>query len=93
MPTQYEFTAARDVYFPVLGQRGRRASCRDFELEEDEDEVASLPAIRKPLITCHRPLSHGLHAGVVKAARTRRRNYRKGAEKEGGGGLGDCKRE
>lgn len=39
-------------------------SCNDFELEEREDEEAPLPAITELLITCHLPLSRGLHAGL-----------------------------
>lgn len=63
--------------YPIL-----RASYGDFELEEDKDKVASLPAIMKLLITCHLPLSPGLHTGCKDRAKERkeRKNYGMKAE-------------
>lgn len=42
---------------------GHRARHNDFKLEEDKDKAASLlPTASELLITCHLPLSRGLHA-------------------------------
>lgn len=47
------------VRFKSADFLGHRARHNDLKLEEDK--AAALPTTVKCLITCHLPLSHGLH--------------------------------
>lgn len=49
------------VQFKSADFLGHRARHNDLKLEEDEDKAAALPTTVKCLITCHLPLSRGLH--------------------------------
>lgn len=49
------------VQFKSADFLGHRARHNDLKLEEDEDKAAALPTTVKRLITCHLPLSRGLH--------------------------------
>lgn len=73
------------VHSQVLRQPGCRAGRNDFELEEDRDKVAPLPTVVKAYNYLPSPFVSRTSRWVVKAERTRGRNYRKGLKmKEGG---------